>query len=147
MSTDSFRLRLLLLKYLYLLFFSLWCLSPNKNAQVTKERCLICSVACCILFCSKWHNVPSGLPYCQIHYLYIALLVNQWTKTQELFFPPFSVTFLKLQYRRIILQYTILLLTFENSWRSFLAWFALCIWLNWMWLLDKCSNDLCSAEE
>lgn len=88
---DSFRSRLIKLKYLHLLFFSLWCLSPNINAKVTKERCLICSccsVACCILFCSKWHSVPSGLPYCQIHYLYITLLVNQWTKMQEPF-PPF----------------------------------------------------------
>lgn len=86
------RLRLILLKYLHLLFFSLWCLPPNKNAEVTKERCLICSccsVACCILFCSKWHDVPSGLPYCQIHYLYITLLVNQWTKMQDSFFPLF----------------------------------------------------------
>lgn len=143
------RLRLTLLKYLHLLFFSLWCLPPNKNAEVTEERCLICSccsVACCILFCSKWHNVPSGLPYCQIHYLYITLLVNQWTKMQDSFFSLSSDIFkATVEKNNFAMHYTVL--TFKYSFRSFLAQFAPCIWLNWMWLLDKCSNNLCSAEE
>lgn len=152
MSLASFRL--ILLKYLYVLFFPVWCLSPNKNAQVTKERCLICSccsVACCILFCSKWHIVPGGLPYCQIHYLYITLLVNQWTKTQEPFFLSFNSfifscdIFKATAAKNSFAMYSTI--TFEIGFRSCLAQFAPRIWLNWMWLLDKCSNDLCRAEE